>query len=52
MFKEIYTLTKKVENMSELETGISNNFNPYIYNARIISVYDGDTVTAEVDFYI
>jgi micrococcal nuclease len=24
-------------------------FNPYIYNAKIISVYDGDSVTAEVD---
>lgn len=25
------------------------NFNPYIYEAKIIDVYDGDTVTAEID---
>jgi micrococcal nuclease len=30
------------------ETTITE-FNPYIYNAKIISVYDGDTVTALVD---
>ena len=35
--------------MSELEIGTTERFSPYIYNARITSVYDGDTVTAEVD---
>lgn len=25
-------------------------FNPYYYNAKVLEVYDGDTVTVDVDF--